>query len=336
MGMLSVNGGKCVHGLAAVARCRACADACPCQAWHSHGGGLDLDPDKCDGCGLCLPACPTGALSVEPAPALPPVVNGLWRLRCEKSAVLGPVAMPCIHAVSEAQLLQAYQQGARQIRIQTGNCDTCYRGMAHRLHSRLEAVNASLRARALAPMAVQADAGAAADDSTRQRARQGARQGFWARLFQRRFFAGQPHPGSSGRAQALDILDQLGTGPGLWSMELDAQRCDGCSACVRLCPEHALNWRQVENWLVLHLDPAKCVGCRLCADVCGRQAVVPQNIRPPIASSVLFMSVLCSRCGVGFHLPLHEIRRQGGKSGVHFCPSCRSRVPRPHGLPAAD
>ncbi|WP_284189035.1 4Fe-4S binding protein, partial [Zoogloea oryzae] len=62
--MLTVDETRCVHRLAAVARCRACVDACPTGAWTMQPDGLDFDPARCDGCGLCVPACPPGALAL--------------------------------------------------------------------------------------------------------------------------------------------------------------------------------------------------------------------------------------------------------------------------------
>ena len=54
---------RCVHGLCPVATCEACVAACPRSAIECTDDGLELDIEACDGCGLCVPACPEAARS---------------------------------------------------------------------------------------------------------------------------------------------------------------------------------------------------------------------------------------------------------------------------------
>jgi formate hydrogenlyase subunit 6/NADH:ubiquinone oxidoreductase subunit I len=44
--------------------CTLCADFCPVQA-ITWGESLQVDPDRCIGCGLCAAVCPTGALEAQ-------------------------------------------------------------------------------------------------------------------------------------------------------------------------------------------------------------------------------------------------------------------------------
>ena len=60
---------RCVHSRIERATCRGCVDACPTNAWVIDDERLGIDPARCDGCGLCAPACPQAAIvapSVEP------------------------------------------------------------------------------------------------------------------------------------------------------------------------------------------------------------------------------------------------------------------------------
>ncbi len=55
------------------------------------------------------------------------------------------------------------------------------------------------------------------------------------------------------------------------SLRFDAARCDGCMACLRVCPTHAIRVRAGRAVL---LDD-RCIDCGECLRVCTRQAVVP-------------------------------------------------------------
>ena len=51
----------------------ACIDACPVEALQEVGGKLVIDEEECLGCGLCIPSCPKGALSLEIREAPPKI-----------------------------------------------------------------------------------------------------------------------------------------------------------------------------------------------------------------------------------------------------------------------
>ena len=44
--------------------CRKCIEACPIEAIEMRGEVAWIDPDVCDGDGICVPACPEGAIVV--------------------------------------------------------------------------------------------------------------------------------------------------------------------------------------------------------------------------------------------------------------------------------
>lgn len=321
--MLIVDGESCVHGVAATARCRRCADACPTQAWQTRPNGLDLDPDKCDECGLCLPACPTGAVRLEPHRPLPPVEQGVWRLSCEK--VAGSNGLTCVHALSEAQLLAAYEQGARRLLLQVGNCDTCFRGMARRLTSRVDAVNNALRRRGVDLLAVDWDE----MRSVPPQAAQG-RQSFFRRLLKKplNLLAGELPSAAAplSRRATLERLRRIGPGPGLWAIRIAADACDGCGVCVRLCPEQALSWLKAPDWSALRLDMSRCIACELCVDVCDRNAMQPAEAEGGGIANLVFQTAICGRCGSDFRLPTNGERRPLPKGAPHFCAACKDRV----------
>ncbi len=50
--------------------------------------------------------------------------------------------------------------------------------------------------------------------------------------------------------------------------EVDVARCDGCKACVEVCPVEAIT---VED--VARIDAEACVDCGTCVDECSKGAI---------------------------------------------------------------
>ncbi len=57
----------------------------------------------------------------------------------------------------------------------------------------------------------------------------------------------------------------------LISFSIDDQKCIGCGACKKICPEDAIQGKRKEAH---RIDPAKCVKCGLCKDVCKFDAII--------------------------------------------------------------
>ncbi len=53
-----------------------CISACPTRALCSNGAGLSLDPEKCNGCTLCVFACPFGMMRFGNAATFPAACDG--------------------------------------------------------------------------------------------------------------------------------------------------------------------------------------------------------------------------------------------------------------------
>jgi ferredoxin len=67
----------CAHSRSRIVGCRRCLDLCPTGAITPNGDHVAIDPNICAGCGQCAAACPTGAASY----ALPPADALMRKLR---------------------------------------------------------------------------------------------------------------------------------------------------------------------------------------------------------------------------------------------------------------
>lgn len=313
--MLILNDEHCVHRLTTVATCHACVDSCPTGAWSLKADGLEFEPGQCDGCGLCVPTCPTGALALAQPPELP-LHRGTLDLACERTTGPG-IRLPCAHALSEARLLGLQRNGLRHLVMRTGDCSACPRGAAVRLPERVDAVNHVLQRAGAATISLMA-----ADEAV---ATEPPRRGFLAGLLARpaALLSTTPSPEPDTRRAALQGLFARGVRSGLWAVELDAQRCDGCALCARLCPEGAIDWLEGEREAGLCLHMERCVGCGICVDACAQQALQPGRAGCG-APGAVFRQANCSACGARF--------RHLGTSAPRHCPVCRTRARRPDRL----
>ena len=67
----------CAHGTSGVRGCERCIDACPARAVESAGDKVRVNPNLCQGCGLCTLTCPSGAMRY----AYPPPADTLRALQ---------------------------------------------------------------------------------------------------------------------------------------------------------------------------------------------------------------------------------------------------------------
>lgn len=313
-----IDGDACVHAFFDQADCQACVDICPTQAWILGDDALGLDTDACDGCGLCIPACPTGALHVH----FPWVIRWfggqmIALFACKESDIEEHSGLvPCIHALGLRQLLLLYNAGIEYLLVTTTECMNCPRNPPQGIHLRLEQINPLLQERDKPPMKIL------------QRSSQ-----VWMRIFntdemisrgtqlpRREFLRG----GGQLLRRQLVVLDPLNLPecrtipPGQllptakneeahwpWSPALDESSCNGCDACTRLCPTDALQLTQDEENVVTgyQLNPANCIGCGVCAAVCEIDAITVHSWAVSRFRSIDLHEKRCAACGSPFHLP---------------------------------
>ncbi len=327
-----VDGGRCVHAFTEGASCRACVDACPWGAWVLDDEQLGGDPERCDGCGLCAPACPQQAIEVLARPVRYRVQGReqAWAA-CRPSGVPGgPGLLGCLHALGVDTLAHLAAEGVGQLFLSRGDCDRClYRrpvkgwgggGRPAEFDSALAQVNALLGDQGRASMSVTW-----LSPEVWPRARDAAAAlhrppGFDRRAFFRRALGEvgtrlDSAPEGSPRTARQRLPSDRGDRLRPQAPRIDARDCDGCDACQRLCPTGAIVFRAEPAAYVLEADA--CSGCGLCVDHCVPGAIrVERGTRRP-QEEVALDSARCPLCGMGFHVP--------AGSRIDRCPTCRAR-----------
>jgi len=90
-----------------------------------------------------------------------------------------------------------------------------------------------------------------------------------------------------------------------WSLDEESfvEVCDGCSACIDVCPEQVLIQGRGRYPLV-DFSHGECTFCQRCVEVCKPAALIieegmpPWNLKAAIAESCLAMrAVVCRTCG---------------------------------------
>lgn len=313
-----------MHSLFEQAGCSACVAACPTAAWSIDDEGLNLDSALCDNCGLCAAACPQEALSIR-LNMLPLEMDGKRRVfaACDRAPVSpGDGVIPCLHSVSVRVLARLSAEGIGGIETTSGDCGSCDRDVGERLAQRLTELNRLLRSRGLAEVAhrehtpaawqnLRARAGQTSSHSMERRRflRSGLRQ--LTRLAQdlgKSDAQAGPRPVSA-------LLGEGGKGVAEWRPLFDEKACDGCSACIRLCPTHALEFDVEQH--CYQVFPDLCTGCRVCSDVCEADAITPVSWADATPYSVRLEQQRCRACGVAFRLPVARDDQE------HLCPVCR-------------
>lgn len=304
---IEISADRCVHSSVVAAACRVCADECPQHALVANDDMLGLDETACTGCGLCVAACPQGAISIDDNT---PVTGSEVLLICEKAGGgYGDLRTPCIHQFGFEQLAGLYNRGVREVVMATGNCKDCQKPQRD-LFWYLERFNCLAASRGMAAMEVRP--ALEKPDSKWNRLRAGKEQIDPAK---RRLFAslagalqsqedrGKPEAkpqlaGFQAKRAALDGAVFVAV------PEIDSTKCDGCDACVRVCPQSALTLiKDEEGQATYAVTPQECTGCELCSGICPTGALELRSLSVCNQRSVVLRSFYCRSCGVSCHEP---------------------------------
>ncbi len=344
----------CAHSRSRKTGCTRCLDVCPTSAIRSAGDIVEIDPYVCGGCGSCASVCPTGAASY----ALPPSQAVFERLRTlvaaylaaggedpvllvhdirqgeEMIAMMGrfgrglparvlPFAVNAATQVGFDLFAVALAYGVSQIRILAG---PAYKGELDGLAGQIglaEAAMAGLGYGAGRVAILDTDDPLAAADELYALPRMApAAAGSFLpmggkrtliMLALRHLYDHAPEP--------VDILP-LAPGAPFGGVEVNADGCTLCLACVGACPTGAM----IDNpdRPMLSFQEEACVQCGLCRTTCPENVItlVPRFNFTEAARAALTMNeeqpFHCVRCGKPFGIRSTVERMVDQLAGKHW------------------
>lgn len=294
------EGAICAHSRSKKTGCTRCIDTCGAKAIRSNGDGVYVDPDMCGGCGGCASVCPTGAILYDDPPfefmvqrlktlidtfkehsATSPrilfVDRSFGRLLISESARFSkglpadviPYEVDNVELIGHAELLTALGAGATEALILKSpkTAKTAITNQ-HGLTTRLLAGTPvdSERVRILDVDTVDGlEAALYAHRLPDLKSVDVALLGGRREVTKQVLSAFTQHDGESAFSIALSPGDPYGT------IEVNADKCTLCLACVSQCPTGALNDRSDRP--EINIVENACVQCGLCANTCPEQAI---------------------------------------------------------------
>lgn len=315
-----VDAERCVQTVCADSGCRACVDACPVQAWIMDDDSLGIDTGRCDGCGLCVPACPEGAIGPTYRP----------QTRLDRGALVafaacsvtglgdGEGMVPCLHVFGSGELLALHRDGVRRLILARGDCDQCPRGTVPRLDQRLHDLNRLLASRQQPVLRVVQRTPAEWHRHLHQETDPASGPALGRRDFFRRIAVeavqvtgdSEPSPFRPVGAWLPPSAEGAAEAP-LWPFVpvFRADQCDGCDACVRICPHGALLLES--DPLQYRVVPEHCTNCGLCRDVCPSAAIAIEPMAALDHPILPLFTGRCQACGTPLHMPEGRAREDG-------------------------
>ncbi|WP_166262086.1 4Fe-4S binding protein [Marinobacter salicampi] len=314
----------CAHSRANQSGCTRCLDVCPTEAIFSAGDHIQINSDICAGCGSCAAVCPTSAVTMNETPfeALTQAMVVMARVYREQTSEsprlvihslgagadamaflaryydgladdLIPLGLEHIDRIGHAEIMAAFGAGYAEVLILADN-NTDRQAVA----SEVELAQAMLVGTRHSPSRVRviaADELSAAGDNA-------------GRVSEPVLLVGGRRDITrvtlSAMSDSIEAPIPLPAGAPYGAIEINADKCTLCLACVSLCPTGALG--DHPDRPEVQFTENACVQCGVCESTCPETAI---TLKPQLDLSKDALSPRalhgedpfeCIKCGTPF------------------------------------
>jgi len=354
----SFDANRCAHRRQEIAGCSACLSACSAGAISSEKETIHIEPNLCQGCGTCALVCPSGAVRyADPNPGF-----SLTRLQAMlaawREASGGPVGLWIVNDAAQPEQaeapagwlpypvnepaslgleiwLAALASGCNRVALAADDIPAATR---RALGEQLALGQALLTGLGLPPalglvtnVTELANLPALPALGVTELANTDDKRVLLYAAIDALIDAAQTPPASIA----------LAAGP-MGEVRIAADRCTLCAACVRICPNNALNLPGTT--MQLAFTEERCLQCGLCANVCPEKAV---TLTPRLLTSKTARQsprvvaeaepFACTGCGKQFATKAMIERSRAIMTGhpmflgdqarlMTLCPDCRQKT----------
>lgn len=216
----------------------------------------------------------------------------------------------CVHSLNLSSLLQLQRQDVRLLLFSRGDCGVCegartslsFDGLIENFQHlveqhqlpRLQVASYTPRGWARRRESLESEA------PGKQLSRRGFLRGLAGHSLEATLNTRQ-HEIESGPCLADVVSPGISSGLFPHVPRIEASRCSGCDACVRVCPHQAIHLH--DQPLAYHVEARRCSGCKLCGDVCESNAVAVHAWTHAEGQVVKLSEARCTACGAPFHVP---------------------------------
>lgn len=288
---------QCAHERNRIQGCSKCIDICSTGAISAKGDGIVVEPHLCMGCGACASTCPSGAMRYA-YPSVPELGMRLktmlasyreaggndatilfherkgedWLLRrAQRQGLPGnliPVGVHDIASIGPDLLLAALCYGAAHVMVlQVDEMPDAYSANLRLQMSLVQSIISGLGYSAQACSLTDGADGFAIPEAVFMQLPPASFNLFADKRRSLEFCIDHVHAHAP---QAVESI-ALPAGAPFGTLNIDANRCTLCMACVGACPAKAL--QDNPELPQLRFIEHNCVQCGICVDTCPEKAL---------------------------------------------------------------
>jgi len=281
----------CAHARAGQEACNRCIEACPAEAITSLAESIKVNPNLCQGGGICASVCPTGAIRYN----YPSAADTLDRIRtvlrvygenggqypvvafvAEEDTEFLPAAPSNLLTVVVEELasigletwLATLAYGARCVLLINGGSVPAMVQVT--LDEQLATAGAILNGLGYAPNAIRFITTPALPEEC-ESTMPDMQVAHFAGLTEKRRVAFLAIDHLYSQAPAASQILSLPQGSPFGIIKVDEEACTLCMGCTSICPVNAVQAGNETPALLFH--EASCVQCGMCASACPENAI---------------------------------------------------------------